>query len=86
VETSKQSHIGRGKRLLQHRDDVPLRRYVVDGFRTTWASSIRLVEGQACHLWKGLTIFPPMVADLDLECAPSPWFAFSWLVLVLEKN
>jgi hypothetical protein len=38
------------------------------------------------HLRKGLTIFPPMVADLDFECAPSPLFASSCLLESLERN
>ena len=41
VETSEQSHVGRGECLLQHGDNVPLGGHFVDGFRSTSASSIR---------------------------------------------
>ena len=49
VETSEQSHVGRGKCLLQHRNNVPLGGYVVDGFRSTLVSSIRKVRRQTHH-------------------------------------
>jgi hypothetical protein len=62
---------------------VSLGRYVVDGFRATWVSPLSLVRH---YSRKGLTISPPMAADLDFECDLSPLFAFSWLLESLERN